>query len=116
MAEKNGFKVVIAGAGIAGLTLANMLEKMGLDYVVLEKHSAVAPAVGASIGLFPNGLRVLDQLGLYKAIEDQFEGQALMEKSHTRRPDGTIISTTRRMDVHLVRRYASSLLTVQYAW
>ncbi|KFA66502.1 hypothetical protein S40285_00759 [Stachybotrys chlorohalonatus IBT 40285] len=105
MAEKNGFKVVIAGAGIAGLTLANMLEKMGLDYVVLEKHSAVAPAVGASIGLFPNGLRVLDQLGLYKAIEDQFEGQALMEKSHTRRPDGTIISTTRRMDVHLVRRY-----------
>ena len=56
-------KIVIAGAGVAGLSLAAMLEKVGVDYVILEGHGAVAPPVGASIGLFPNGLRLLDQVG-----------------------------------------------------
>ncbi|KAK7413086.1 hypothetical protein QQX98_008034 [Neonectria punicea] len=62
------FKIVIAGGGIAGLVLANMLEKFDLDYVLLESHSEIAPPVGASIGMFPNGLRILDQLGCYGAI------------------------------------------------
>ena len=66
--EKRNFKVVIVGASIAGLTLANMLERIGVDFVVLEKYPEIAPQVGASIGLFPNGLRILDQLGIVDAI------------------------------------------------
>lgn len=56
-----GFKVVIAGASVSGLSLANMLEKFNIDYVILEAYPNVAPQLGASIGLLPSGLRILDQ-------------------------------------------------------
>lgn len=67
---KDSFKVVIVGGGVGGLTLANMLEKFDIDYVILESHAEVAPQVGASIGMFPNGLRILDQIGCYQPIAD----------------------------------------------
>ena len=50
-------------------SLANMLEKFGIDYVLLEGHSSIAPQLGASVGLLPAGLRILDQLGCYDEIE-----------------------------------------------
>lgn len=62
MASKQ-FKVIIAGGSIAGLSLALMLEKNGIDFVVLEGYPNIAPQVGASIGVLANGLRILDQLG-----------------------------------------------------
>lgn len=68
MAQGKGFKIIIAGGGVAGLTLAAILEKFDIDYVLLESHGDIAPEVGASIGLFPNGLRILDQIGCYEAI------------------------------------------------
>jgi 2-polyprenyl-6-methoxyphenol hydroxylase-like FAD-dependent oxidoreductase len=40
-----------------------MLERNGIDFLVLEGYPSIAPQVGASIGLLPNGLRILDQLG-----------------------------------------------------
>lgn len=69
MASKSGFKVIIAGGGIAGLTLAIMLDRFDIDYVLLEAHGEIAPAVGASIGIFPNGMRLYDQLGCLEDIE-----------------------------------------------
>ena len=65
---KQSFKVIIAGGGIGGLSLANMLQKHGIDYVVLEAYPDIAPQVGASIGFLPHGLRILDQLGIYQDI------------------------------------------------
>jgi hypothetical protein len=62
------FRVIIAGGGIAGLTLANALQHAGIDFVLLEGRSEIAPQVGASIGTFPNGSRILDQLGCYDEI------------------------------------------------
>jgi 2-polyprenyl-6-methoxyphenol hydroxylase-like FAD-dependent oxidoreductase len=56
-------KVIIVGGSIAGLSLALMLEKNGIDFLVLEGYPSIAPQVGASIGVLPNGLRILDQLG-----------------------------------------------------
>ena len=64
------FTVLIAGGGIAGLTLANMLERIGLNYLVLEAYREMAPQVGASIGILPNGCRVMDQIGMYEKIRD----------------------------------------------
>ncbi|KAE8322239.1 hypothetical protein BDV39DRAFT_209999 [Aspergillus sergii] len=67
------FKVIIAGGSIAGLSLALMLEKNGIDFLVLEAYPSIAPQVGASIGLLPNGLRILDQLGCYESVMEMVE-------------------------------------------
>ncbi|KAL4797993.1 FAD/NAD(P)-binding domain-containing protein [Aspergillus venezuelensis] len=64
------FRVVIVGGSIAGLTLAHCLQRKNIDFVVLESHDEIAPQVGASIGLIPNGFRILDQLGLCDEILD----------------------------------------------
>ena len=63
-------KVLIAGGSIAGLALANALEQAGIDCLVLEKYPIIAPDVGASICIFPNGFKILDQLGCYGRIKD----------------------------------------------
>lgn len=60
--------LLIAGAGIAGLTLANLLERLDIDYLVLEGYHSVTPDAGASIVLHPHGLRVLDQIGCYEKV------------------------------------------------
>lgn len=62
---RDNFRVIIAGGSVTGLTLANIFERLNIDYVVLEAYPEIAPQKGASIGLWPNGLRVLDQLGCY---------------------------------------------------
>ncbi|KAK8053276.1 hypothetical protein PG996_012577 [Apiospora saccharicola] len=76
------FKVIIAGGGVTALVLANMLEMHGMDYVVLESHSAIAPQVGASIGLFTNGLHILDQMGLLESIQAIFAGEPPSDTTH----------------------------------
>ncbi|KAF7519235.1 hypothetical protein G7054_g13148 [Neopestalotiopsis clavispora] len=60
--------VVIVGGGLTGLVLALMLQRLNVDYILLEAYGSVTPNVGASIGLWPNGLRVLDQLGVFEDI------------------------------------------------
>ncbi|KAF7557539.1 hypothetical protein G7Z17_g531 [Cylindrodendrum hubeiense] len=80
------FKIIIVGGSVAGLSLANMLEKSNIDYILLEGYPEIAPQVGASIGLLPNGLRILDQLGCYEAYrakaEDQIYQQVYLRKSN----------------------------------
>ena len=73
MAATRGFRVIIGGGGIAGLTLANALEQAGIDYVLLESRDTITPQVGASIGLFANGCRIFDQLGCYDSIEKEVD-------------------------------------------
>jgi 2-polyprenyl-6-methoxyphenol hydroxylase-like FAD-dependent oxidoreductase len=68
MSKSSGFRVTICGDGIAGLTLANCLQHAEIDYILLESRDEIAPQVGASIGMFGNGDRILDQLGVYDAI------------------------------------------------
>lgn len=62
------FKVLIIGGGIAGLSLAIMLEAYGFDYEILEKHNTVAPRLGAGVGITPNGARILDQIGVWNSL------------------------------------------------
>lgn len=59
-----GPRVLIAGGGIMGLSLALMLERKGVDYVLLEARDEVAAPVGASVAFLANSARILDQLGL----------------------------------------------------
>lgn len=62
MEDTRPFRVIIGGGGIAGLTLANALEKAKVDYLLLEGRDTISPQVGASIGIHPNGSRIFDQL------------------------------------------------------
>lgn len=55
--------VYIAGAGIAGLTLALALAKLDVRVVVLEK-TAELQTEGAGLQISPNARKILDQLGL----------------------------------------------------
>ncbi|KAL3455958.1 hypothetical protein BJX64DRAFT_53548 [Aspergillus heterothallicus] len=64
----SGFKVLIVGGSLTGLTLAAIFERYGIDYALLEKHADVTPAIGASIGLLAHGSRVLDQLGCFEEL------------------------------------------------
>lgn len=68
MADPKPFKVVIVGGSVAGLSLANMLQLNGIDFVILEAYPTIAPQVGASIGLLPHGNRIMDQLGLFEKV------------------------------------------------
>ncbi|KAF5651374.1 hydroxylase [Fusarium tjaetaba] len=65
-----GFRVIIVGGSVAGLSVANMLEQFDIDYVLLEAYPQIAPQVGASIGILPSGFRILDQLGCFEPILD----------------------------------------------
>ncbi|KAI2642948.1 FAD/NAD(P)-binding domain-containing protein [Xylaria nigripes] len=79
MAEKSNFRVIIAGGSVVGLTLANALERAGIDYILLEKRD-IAPDVGASISLMCHNSRVYEQLG----VIDRFNEASVpfSERSH----------------------------------
>jgi hypothetical protein len=102
MSFPENFKVLIAGGGVAGLTLANMLEKFDIDYTILESHGEIAPPVGASIGLFPNGLRILDQIGCYEPIMalSMEDGKA----NYSRNENGKVTSIMYDFAAHLKKR------------
>ena len=59
--------VVIAGAGIGGLTLAIALRRRGVPVTVLERAPELRP-VGAGLGLGPNAMAALERLGVVEAI------------------------------------------------
>ena len=61
-------EVIIVGGAVSGLTFAHCLRKAGISYVVLERGANICFPGGASIGLMPHGLRILDQLGLCDQI------------------------------------------------
>ncbi|QPC74549.1 hypothetical protein HYE68_005301 [Fusarium pseudograminearum] len=97
-----GFKVIIVGGSVTGLTVANILECFNIDYVLLEAYPHIAPQVGASIGILPNGFRILDQLGCYEPIID-LAGECRYPLGCIRGPDGvplTAASDT-SLSVHL---------------
>lgn len=68
LTEAKHYQVAIVGGGIAGLTLALEFERLDIKYALFESHASLAPGEGASIGLQPNGLRILDQLGVFEEI------------------------------------------------
>lgn len=62
-------KVIIAGAGLAGLTMAILLEKAGIEYQVLERSSEVQQTLGGAIILSFNVMPLMEQFGVLDQIE-----------------------------------------------
>lgn len=61
-------KVVIAGAGIGGLTAALNLQRAGIDVVVCEAATEILP-LGVGINILPHAARELIDLGLKEEID-----------------------------------------------
>ena len=83
-------RVVIIGAGIGGLTTALALKQKGIDVDVYERSPELTD-VGAGIGLWPNALKALYQLGLRPALD----GVSFVSmEGAVRSSDGAILSRT----------------------
>jgi len=65
-------KIIIIGAGVSGLYLANLLEKNGnYDYKILEKKSNLSIDQGYGVQLSVNGVKLLNNIGFKSlAIHD----------------------------------------------
>ena len=65
--------IVISGAGIVGLVLALALKKrLGVTAELYDQADAFVDDVGAGMGMYPNGLRVIRDISpaLLQAIRD----------------------------------------------
>ena len=63
-------KVLIVGGGIGGLTLSAFLKKKGIESVIAEKTKKWK-TVGYVLGLYPNGMKILNSLGLQKVLKKE---------------------------------------------
>lgn len=64
--QKQNFRILIVGAGIAGLTLAGLLKKDGFKPAIIERDTKETfNTSGYMIGLMPLGAQVLNKLNLY---------------------------------------------------
>ncbi|KAF9115431.1 hypothetical protein BGX27_007806 [Mortierella sp. AM989] len=62
-------KIMIVGAGLGGLMLGILLEKMGLEYNIYERSTTLKP-LGAAMGLGPNIMPVFEQLGILEELRN----------------------------------------------
>lgn len=85
-------RVLIAGAGIAGLTTALALHAVGIESQVVDSAAELKP-LGVGINLLPHAVRELTELGLGPALEAT--GIATAEQAHFDRHGSLIWSEPR---------------------
>jgi FAD-dependent urate hydroxylase len=68
MTEKKTLDIVIAGAGMGGLSSALALLRQGHRVRIIERARALRP-VGAAISVWPNGVKILRAMGLGAALD-----------------------------------------------
>jgi salicylate hydroxylase len=60
-------RAVVVGGGIGGIAAAGALARAGIDVRVYEQAQQLTE-VGAGVSLAPNGLRMLERLGVGEGI------------------------------------------------
>ncbi|GAA1743281.1 FAD-dependent monooxygenase [Aeromicrobium alkaliterrae] len=83
-------RVVVVGAGLAGLTFAAAMRRRGLEVEVRDERPALGG--GAGLTIWPNALAALDAIGLGDVVRDLGEPAA---SATIRRADGSLV---RRLD------------------
>ena len=90
MSSNTRLKAIIVGGSVAGLTLAHTFESTGvIDYILLEGRDNIAPRLGATILIMPNGARILDQMGIYDSMTDS---KIVVGETFVRKSDGELLS------------------------
>jgi len=84
----DNLKAIVVGAGIGGLTAGVALHRAGYQVEIYDRVGELRPA-GAGISLWSNGVKVLNQLGLGKAIA-KIGGR--MEKMQYRSLNGELLN------------------------
>ena len=87
---KQSFDVIIVGGGMGGLVLAEVLSRKGYQTAILERQPHFTPIPRGEI-IQPNGLRILDQLGLLQEIKSA--GPQLNHLFHFYRVGGSRLCT-----------------------
>ncbi len=80
--------IAVIGGGIGGLGCAIALRRAGHDVTVTEQASRIGE-VGAGFALAPNGMRMIDRLGLRPAVEAI--GAPYGDRSRYYRSDGEVV-------------------------
>jgi 2-polyprenyl-6-methoxyphenol hydroxylase-like FAD-dependent oxidoreductase len=80
------FRVIIVGGGVAGLALAHAFHQAKIDYRILEKRQEIDKCSGAGLGMWPQGARILDQIGVLDALKTI---STPMKMSYDLNPDGS---------------------------
>ena len=63
------FKAIIVGGGPTGLITAHALARANIDWVLIERRDTVPFRTGAALLLLPQGVRILDQLGILQQAQ-----------------------------------------------
>lgn len=106
-------KVLISGAGVAGLALARFLDQRGIESDLVDKTTAWGP-VGYGISVWGSGLRALEQLGLIDVVLERnppidawvfrdSKGRVLRRAS-VGLPDRPALTRIHRADLHAILR------------
>ncbi|KAF6829566.1 FAD binding domain-containing protein [Colletotrichum plurivorum] len=93
MVADTEFRVIIVGAGPVGLYLAHALAAANIDFLVIEQQSSVLNYSGALIFTWPQSVRLLDQIGVMKQVQDA--SVHINAKARVFGQDGTIITISR---------------------
>lgn len=68
-----------------------------MEHLVFKWHDNISPQVEVSVRIMPDVARVLDQLGLFDAVEAEVEP---LDKSHICYPDGSRFTSVSPMLVN----------------
>lgn len=83
-------KIIIIGAGVAGLSSAIALRQLSFEVEIYERHQ-VRQDIGAGIVCWPNASFVLDQFGVLDAVSEQSGQPVRMQRLSSQGEDlGTL--------------------------
>jgi 2-polyprenyl-6-methoxyphenol hydroxylase-like FAD-dependent oxidoreductase len=103
-------RIVIAGAGIGGLTLASALQKSGRHVIVLERSGVAAP-LGFGMTVQPNAFKALRDIGLDGAV---FAAGHRLVEATIRHFRGKVLATT--SFAALERELGAPVLAIHRSW
>jgi len=91
-------RIVIVGAGPAGLSTAHCLLRAGIDDIVLlERRDDPYDPSGAGLALWPHTCRIMEQLDLLDALRRAPSATSLHRSWHMT-PEGKVFSNENTFD------------------